>query len=534
MKTVVIGFYGSVLDAGRGGKRWEKWRPTLTLVQQEDWRVDRLILLHDRRHQADMRHLIQDIQSCAPETELVLEELTFQDAWDFEEVFNGLYQFAKSLNYDEENESYYIHITTGTHVAQICLFLLTEARYFPGQLVQTSPPSKKKGQMTGLTHMIDLDLGRYDLIASRFQKELEDRQEFLKSGIATRNQAFNHMIEEIELVAMRSRLPILLMGPTGAGKSKLAKRLFQLKKAKRMVSGDFVEINCSTIRGEGAMSTLFGHVRGAFTGALSDRPGLLRKADRGVLFLDEIGELGLDEQAMLLRALEDGRFLPLGGDREVESDFQLLAGTNRDLWHQVAEGRFRDDLLARINTWSFDLPPLRDRREDIEPNLQYELEQYAQKHGSYVRFNKEAYQQFLRFALDPQASWKGNFRDLNAAVQRMATLAPSGRINEAVVQKEIQRLNRHWQGSPVEDSILSRFLSEQEREDLDLFDQVQLRTVLEVCSRCRTLSEAGRILFASSIQRRASKNDSDRLRKYLTKFGLDPQAVLAQAPDPGV
>ena len=101
------------------------------------------------------------------------------------------------------------------------------------------------------------------------------------------------------------------------------------------------------------MSALFGHAKGAFTGAVTERAGLLRAADGGVLFLDEIGELGADEQAMLLRALEEKRFLPLGSDKEVASDFQLIAGTNRDLEADVARGRFRDDLLARIDLWTF-------------------------------------------------------------------------------------------------------------------------------------------------------------------------------------
>ena len=143
------------------------------------------------------------------------------------------------------------------------------------------------------------------------------------------------------------------------------------------MEGPFVEVNCATLRGDAAMSALFGHVKGAFTGAIRDRPGLLRAADGGLLFLDEVGELGPDEQAMLLRALEEKRFLPVGADKEVKSDFQLIAGTNRDLSDAVRQGRFREDLLARINLWTFQLPALRERREDIEPNLDYELEQFA-------------------------------------------------------------------------------------------------------------------------------------------------------------
>src|SRR5262249_29220012 len=147
------------------------------------------------------------------------------------------------------------------------------------------------------------------------------------------------------------------------------------------VKGEFVDVNCATVRGDGAMSALFGHTKGAFTGALKDRAGLLRAADGGILFLDEIGELGLDEQAMLLRAVEEKSFLPLGSDRESRSEFQLIAGTNRDLLASVREGRFREDLLARINLWTFSLPGLASRREDVEPNLQFELDQYARKTG---------------------------------------------------------------------------------------------------------------------------------------------------------
>ena len=114
---------------------------------------------------------------------------------------------------------------------------------------------------------------------------------------------------------------------------------------------------CATLRGNTAMSTLFGHKKGSYTGATTDRPGLLRTADKGVLFLDEVGELGLDEQAMLLRAIEEKIFYPLGSDTPVKSRFQLICGTNRDLAKEVAEGRFRADLLARINCWTTSATP---------------------------------------------------------------------------------------------------------------------------------------------------------------------------------
>jgi transcriptional regulatory protein RtcR len=313
------------------------------------------------------------------------------------------------------------------------------------------------------------------------------------------------------------------MGPTGAGKSLLARRIYELKKARRAIAGAFVDVNCATVRGDAAMSALFGHVKGAFTGAQKDRAGLLRAADKGVLFLDEIGELGLDEQAMLLRALEEKTFLPLGSDEEAHSDFQLIAGTNRDLFAAVRQGRFREDLLSRINLWTFSLPGLKHRAEDIEPNLDFELDRFAEKAGRRVTFSKEAREKFLAFALSPVAIWIGNFRDLNAAIARMATLAPGGRISTHLVDEETNRLSAAWHTplSTQHDDALEQLLTPKQTEEIDLFDRAQLAFVIEVCKRSRSLSDAGRTLFGASRARKSLANDADRLRKYLARFGVE-------------
>jgi transcriptional regulatory protein RtcR len=394
-------------------------------------------------------------------------------------------------------------------------------------LLQTQPPRGAPAGSPGDWSAIDLDLSRYDSIASRFAAEIDDSTSFLKSGIATANPAFNRMIDEIEQVAGRSRAPILLMGPTGAGKSQLARRIYELKRLKHQVAGSFVEINCATLKGDGAMSALFGHKKGSFTGAASDRPGLLRTADSGMLFLDEIGELGLDEQAMILRAVEDKRFLPVGADKEVASDFQLIVGTNCDLSHSVVKGTFRDDLLARLNLWTFTLPSLAERREDIEPNLDYELDRYAEREGSRVTFNREARISYLKFAMSPEALWSGNFRDLASSITRMATFAPTGRIDRETVETEIGRLKRHWMIDDVIDNDIAQLLSENQLARIDPFDRIQLAEVVRICRISRSLSDAGRSLFAVSRSRRTSSNDADRLRKYLARFELDWVSVTS-------
>ena len=267
---------------------------------------------------------------------------------------------------------------------------------------------------------------------------------------------------------------------------------------------------------------MFGHEKGAFTGAVAKRAGLLLAADQGLLFLDEIGELGLDEQAMLLRAIEDRRFSPMGSEREVESDFGLIAGTNRDLRVAVGEGRFREDLLARIDLWTFALPALRERPEDIEPNLDYELERWAERSQTRVTFNKQARGRFLTFARSSEASWAANFRDFAAAVERMATLAAGARIDEALVEEEIERLRRQWRplAERAEAELLDALLGSEAVAGIDRFDLVQLAEVVRVCRRSESLSAAGRELFAASRARRSSRNDADRLRKYLARYEL--------------
>jgi transcriptional regulatory protein RtcR len=521
-RTVVLGLLGPVLDLGKGPQRWEKWRPTVGLCQHEDLVIDRLELLYEPKFTALCQTVCKDIAAVSPETQVRAHEISFSDPWDFEGVYGALHDFARAYPFNPETEDYLVHITTGSHVAQICLFLLTESRYLPAKLIQTAPPHKHRGD-PGSFAIIDLDLSRYDRLASRLNLEARESTSFLKSGIETRNPQFNRLIEQIEKVAIASKAPILLTGPTGAGKSQLARRIYELKHHRRQVAGKFVEVNCATIRGDGAMSALFGHIKGSFTGAVQDRPGLLRTADGGLLFLDEVAELGPDEQAMLLRAVEEKCFLPVGSDKETSSDFQLIAGSNRDLVHAAANGTFREDLLARINLWTFPLPPLRERPEDIEPNLDYELERFARLSGMKVTFNKEARQRFLKFASTPDAAWAGNFRDLNAAITRMATLAAGGRLTVDIVDAEIGRLRASWSAPAQNTSTieLDALLNEPTSSQLDLFDRVQLAEVVRVCRTSRTLSDAGRQLFAVSRSKKDSTNDADRLRKYLARFGLD-------------
>ena len=533
-KIVAISVLGTEKDAhgGPGPSRWDTWRPNIGLVQQGTLPITELHLIFSKEHMKLAERIRLDIQSVSPKTKVILDNINLRNPWDFEEVYGKFYDYAKQPCFHEEKTQYYIHMSTGSHVEQICLFLLAESRHLPAKLVQTTPKEGHVRHSTdtkGTITVIDLDLSRYDKLAKRFEVERQDDLSFLKQGIDTRNAAFNKLIETIERVAVRTADRFLLTGPTGAGKTQLAKRIYELRRQSGQVKGKFIGVNCATLGGDLASAALFGYRKGAFTGAAADHDGFLKEADGGILFLDEIGELPLDAQAKLLKAIEEKSYRPLGSDSDERSDFQLICGTNRDLDRDVADRKFRRDLLSRINLWNFQLPGLADRREDIEPNLEYELLDFSKRNRKHISFNKEARERFLAFALDPATRWEGNFRDLNAMVTRMATLAEGGRITLDVVEDEIARSSRRQakaEGATC-DTSLSTLLGENANEKYDRFDLAQLAEVIRVCRESDSMSDAAKKLFAVSRKAKSSSNDSDRLSKYLAKFGLKFKEIKA-------
>lgn len=560
-KTAVIGFLGTTLDNGFNDKRWQRWRPTVSLGLHDELLVDELHILYSKRDKRLFKIIVDDVAQVSPNTTVIGHHVALTSPWDFADVYAELYDFAAGFDFQDSTD-YLLHLTTGTHVAQICWFLLVEAGFIPADLIQTSPcPRPDQADPQGRYQVIDLDVSRYDGLRERFEAEKQQHWQTLQANLVTQNAAYQKLISDIEKVATRSTAPILLMGATGAGKSQLAGQIYALKKAKanstqgKNTLEQFVEVNCATLRGDTAMSVLFGHVKGAFTGAATSRDGLLKSADGGLLFLDEIGELGLDEQAMLLTALEEQCFYPLGSDTPISVSFQLMAGTNKDLRQAVANGEFRADLFARLNTWTFFLPSLKDRLEDLPANIDYELARLGNEQQQHYRFTPEARQLYESFAMSADATWQGNFRDLTASMIRLTTLAESKVIRNDDVQAEIERLTHLWalpdslngsdslnggngrtKNSPSNNSpdttldsetieqgshnVLRQYLDEDMLATIDPFDAVQLAYVIEVCINHKNQAAAGRYLYANSRDKLKSPNDSDRLRKYLLKFGL--------------
>ena len=222
--------------------------------------------------------------------------------------------------------------------------------------------------------------------------------------------------------AAKSDISVLILGPTGSGKEVVARMIHELS---RRGNGKFQAVNCAALPDTLFESEIFGHEKGAYTGAHDRKPGRLELANQGTLFLDEIGDMSLVAQAKLLRVLEERRFERLGGNRPIEVDFRLISATNRPLEQFVRETRFREDLYYRVNAFAIRLPSLKERQTDIPVLAQRFLARYCAANGLPVDskvFSREALEQFTSY------SWPGNIRELESTVSRAALSAPGRTI----------------------------------------------------------------------------------------------------------
>ncbi|MAJ28496.1 hypothetical protein CBD41_03700 [bacterium TMED181] len=249
----------------------------------------------------------------------------------------------------------------------------------------------------------------------------QNRNRNLRQRMVGNTPVMRELFEMVEKVAPTNST-VLVTGESGCGKELIARAIHD---GSNRNDHQFIAVNCSAFT-EGLLeSELFGHVKGAFTGAVEERKGVFVSANGGTLFLDEVADMSLSTQVRILRALEDRRVIPVGGDSEVETDVRIIAATNKDLTIEVQEGRFREDLFYRLNVIPMHLPPLRDRKEDLPLLAGHFIRRHAEAMGKPVSGMTPAAHQALS-----QHDWPGNVRELENVIQRQVALCQEDLIDE--------------------------------------------------------------------------------------------------------
>ena len=272
------------------------------------------------------------------------------------------------------------------------------------------------------------------------------RERFGFATVRGRSKAMLRVLEVAERTATTD-VPVLLLGETGTGKSLIARALHT---ASGRAARPFVAVNCAAVPEALLESELFGHVRGAFTGATSDRAGLFAEAHGGTLFLDEIGEMTPALQAKLLRAIESGLVRPVGSSKEVTVDVRLIAATHQDLRDLVRLGTFREDLLYRLEVVAIELPPLRERREDLPELVDHFVGEARSRHphSPVQRLGTEA----MKWVLEHD--WPGNLRELSHAVERAVVLGGSAEAGLADLPRTLRERTGPRLGMPLDNELL--------------------------------------------------------------------------------
>jgi len=267
-------------------------------------------------------------------------------------------------------------------------------------------------------------------------------------GIVSDDAAMGELLATVERVAP-SDLPVLIQGESGTGKELIARALHRLSPRNLH---PFVAINCGAVPENLLESELFGHEKGAFTGALSRKPGLFEVADKGVLFLDEVGEVTAAVQVKLLRAIETKEFFRVGGTRPVRTDVRLVSATNKNVKAEMAEGRFREDLYYRLNGVTVKLPPLRERRGDIALLARHFLDRFAPK----KKLTARAIEALQAYA------WPGNVRELQMVMQRASILTQAETLDAVDLPLDVR--DQNWKAAAVKTGLS---LAEMEREYIE-------------------------------------------------------------------
>jgi len=300
-----------------------------------------------------------------------------------------------------------------------------------GLVEETEPDAKGLARRLGLTGYLEKPADPAE-VAATVRRLIERRKLQQRTGIIGESPAIQEVLVKIEQMAPVSST-VLIEGESGTGKELVARAIHDLSPRR---TKPFIAVSCAAIPETLLESELFGHEKGAFTGAAERRLGRFELADGGTIFLDEIGEVAAATQVKLLRVLEDRTFFRVGGTQAIKVDVRVVAATNKSLKEEVALGRFRDDLFYRLNVLYIYLPPLRERKTDIPLLVRRFTPEFAREHSRPGHLFKGITPEALQILVD--AEWPGNIRQLRNLIESMVVLAPEGEIRASDIPKDIR------------------------------------------------------------------------------------------------
>jgi len=352
-----------------------------------------------------------------PGSKVRIVELAIDDPTNYKKIFIGLRAQIPHIIEEFNSARFFIAVASGTPQMHACWVLLAASGEMPALILHSRPP-RFVTKDHPLVNEVDLSSKEFPTVRSLTEplpiqeKEIDANAVRDQLGIVGDHPAIRRSLEMGALLAP-SQAPILILGETGTGKELFARYIHSLS---GRLSEIFVPVNCAAIPHDLVESLLFGHKKGAFTGALQDQIGKFDLADKGTLFLDELGELPLPAQAKLLRVLQDGLVEPLGQAKAHKVDARVIGATNRDLRKLVRQGKFREDLFYRLNVGEIILPPLRERRSDIPPLALHILDRLNRSLRRPKRLSAGALSRLQSH------NWPGNVRDLENVLERSVWL----------------------------------------------------------------------------------------------------------------
>ncbi len=357
------------------------------------------------------------INSLYRNSEVHLVEVNLDDPTNYKDIFTGLRPHLKDIIEKFDAAKFFVAVASGTPQMHACWVLLAASGEIPARILNVRPPrfvTKERPLVS------EIDLASKTFPAVRFDTKMIPREAnrsdaaavVAQLGIVGDHPTTQHALNTGAMLAP-SNVPILLLGETGTGKELFARYVHRMSDR---VHEPFVAVNCAAIPENLVESILFGHKKGAFTGAIADQVGKFTLADRGTLFLDELGDLPLPAQAKLLRVIQDGVIETIGQTRTHKVDVRIVGATNRDLKRMVKQGKFREDLFYRLDVGEIKLPSLRDRRSDIPKLGLFILDRINRSLRKPKRLSTEALSRLQAH------SWPGNVRDLENVIERSVRL----------------------------------------------------------------------------------------------------------------